>query len=140
MTTNLLSQSLADKVDNASPVNQLAKVGERLKEAQATGLIVQRVNVTAAANSTAKEFTVDYDMVLVDVLVRATATSASGTLTLRRSTTAITDAIACATDVNIDRAASITDAGQALVAGETLNLIANGANDRGEVFLIGYRT
>lgn len=142
MTNQRLDQGAADLLDNMNQPAQLAQLGERVKEIQDSGLIVQRVNVTAAANSTPKSFTVNYDMVLIDVYVRATATASNGTLQLRRATTAITDTIAAATDTNIDRAASITDAGQLLVAGETLNLIAAGTGAesvRGDVFLLGYR-
>lgn len=142
MTNELLNQAAADAVDNENPRFQQAQIGERIKEIQDSGLVAQRVDVTAAANSTPKSFTVDYDMVLVDVVLRATAAASAGTLQLRRATTGITNAIACATDLTIGRAGTISDAGRTLVAGETLNLIAAGtgaSSVRGEVVLIGYR-
>ena len=79
-------------------------------------------------------------MKLIDILLRSKATSGSGTMTLRRVTTAISDAIVCAVDLTIGRAGTISDFGEDLVAGETLNIITAGANDRGDVRLIGYRT
>ena len=138
MTRTLMNQAEADAVDNIDPRSQISQVGERIREIQATGLVVQRVDVTADASAGA-DFLVDYAMVLLDVLVRATATSGSGTLTLRRLTTAISSAVVCAVDEVLSRTTTITDAGQVLAVGETLNIIAAGAANRGEMFLVGYR-
>ena len=138
MTRTLMNQAEADAVDNIDPRSQISQVVERIREIQATGLVVQRVDVTADASAGA-DFLVDYAMVLLDVLVRATATSGSGTLTLRRLTTAISSAVVCAVDEVLSRTTTITDAGQVLAVGETLNIIAAGAADRGEMFLVGYR-
>jgi len=120
---------------NAAPANQAAEMGELLGR----GLYAERVVVDAAANSTAKTFTVKYDMYIVDVVVQCNATSSSGTLTLRNGTTAISDGIACAANHALDRAATLDDAQVTIAAGTELNLIANGAGDRGTVYVIGYR-
>ena len=122
-------------LNNASAGNQAAKVGDLLGK----GLYCERVVVDAAANATAKTFTVDYDMYIVDVVVQSNATSSSGTLTLKNGTTAISDAITCAVNHAIDRAATLDDAQTAIAAGTELNLIAAGAGDRGTVYVIGYR-
>ena len=63
----------------------------------------------------------------------------SGTLTLRKATTAISDAMECATDKKVVYSASIDDAQSTLAAGDNVNIIANGANDRGVVTIIGIR-
>ncbi len=139
MTTSLLSQGEANKLDNDTPNNQLAQVGERIKELQDYGLIAQRVNIVADATG-GFDFIVNFSGILVDIIVRCTVANASGDAQLRRVTTAISDAITMAVDDTISRAATLTDAGVVVVAGETLNILCNGAADRGEVTLVMYRT
>jgi len=122
-------------------LNQINATAQQadLATAMQNRMVVVRVVVDAAANSTAKTFTVPYDMYIVDVVVQCTAANASGTLTLRTGTTAISDGIACATNHAVDRAATLDDAQVTRTAGETLNLIANGANDRGVAYIYGIR-
>jgi hypothetical protein len=124
-----------ERLQSGNAVNQDAAIGDRL----AATPVVVRVVVDAAANATAKTFNIPYDMYLVDVVVQSNATSGSGTLTVRTGTTAISDAIACATNHALDRAATLDDAQVTLTASTTYNVIANGANDRGTVYLIGMR-
>lgn len=119
-------------------INATAQKADLSGRMGATPFVV-RVVVDAAANSTAKTLTWPYDGYLVDVVVQSNAASASGTLTLRKGTTAISDAIACATNHSIARAGTLDDAQVDISAGTDLNLIANGAGDRGTVYLFGMR-
>ena len=73
------------------------------------------------------------------VVTECTAASGSGTLTLRKATTAISDAMECVTDKKVVYSALIDDAQSTLAAGDDVNIIANGANDRGVVTIIGIR-
>lgn len=77
---------------------------------------------------------------VLDVIVQARATSASGTVTLRKSTTAITNAIAAAADNTVSRAGTIDDAQSAIVPSDSINLKTNGATDRALVTIIGRRS
>lgn len=99
------------------------------------GIVVQRVDITADASG-ATDFTALFSGELIQAWTHATATNASGTLQVRRGTTGITDAMACATANAVDKADTITQASKDITAGETLNVIANGAADRGEVYLM----
>lgn len=119
------------------------RLGVFLAGEEQNGIVVQRVDVTAAANATAKAFSATYNMRLLAVIVRATAAAATSTLQLRLVTTAITDAVVCAVDTTQVFASTITDAGQVIVAGTEYNLLAAGTNAaavRAEAYLIGYRT
>ena len=122
---------------------KLNRAGAALQEADLSGRLLQtpvvvRTAVTADATGGAT-VSVPYDMKIIDVTVQCTAANASGTLTLRSGTTAITDAIACATNHAIDRAATIDDAQASIATTDNINLLANGAGDRGVVYILGMR-
>ena len=74
-------------------------------------------------------------LTIVDATVVATATNGGGTLTVSSGGNGITDAIACATNDAIDRAASIDSTFATLSSGASITVTANGAGDRGEVTL-----
>jgi len=143
-----LTVAEAVKLDQSSPENQVARPGTRIKivedavdvlEAGSGDLVIQKVSIIADATG-AFAFTAKYAMELIDVKVVSTATSGSGTATVRRATTAMTDAIIMAAADVITRAASIIQAAKAITLGESLNVITNGANDRGIVYLYGIRS
>lgn len=73
---------------------------------------------------------------VLDVIVHAKATSASGAITLRKSTTAISDAIAMDTDGVVSRAGTLNDAESKLLPTDDLNVIAAGATDRGSITIL----
>ena len=125
--------------DNDKVSRNYETLDDRVVEDEAIGMVIQEVEITADGSS-GINFTVLKSMKLMDIVLRSKATSGSGTMTLRRVTTAISDAIVCAVDLTIGRAGTLSDLGVDLVAGETLNIITAGANDRGVVRLIGYRT
>ena len=92
-------------------------------------------DITADATA-GKAIIVPYACEVIDVIAQARATNASGTATVRKATSAISDAVAMATNNAIDRATTINDANSQLVAGDNLNVITNGAADRGLVTIL----
>lgn len=140
-----MTQDLKTQISQNSGFASKARkeLADFLGTVELSGVVVQKVDVTAAANSSAKTFDATYDMHLIAVIVRATAAAASSTLQLRNATTAITDAVDCAVDTTLTFATTITDADQELEAGTEYNLLAAGTNAssvRGEAYLVGYRT
>lgn len=118
----MLSAANRKKLGNDNPTNQT--VG--LETALSYQNTIVRVNVNADAKTAAFSFVMPVSMYIADVVVQAQAAATDGTLTLRRSTTAISDAIACAVDHTLDRAATIDNAQAQTTAGETLNFLAAG--------------
>ena len=76
---------------------------------------------------------------VLDVTVQCRATNASGTVTLRKSTTAISDAIVMATTKAITRAGTLDTAQSVIQPSDSINLKTNGAADRGLVTIWGRR-
>lgn len=76
---------------------------------------------------------------ILDVIVQCRASNGSGSLLLKKASTAITDAIACVTDKAIARAGTIDDAQATLSTTDVLTVTANGAGDKGLVTIIGKR-
>ena len=129
----------ASKLNQDNPEFEKMQFGTEIKAIQDNAMVVVRAAVAADATS-GLSITIPVDMYITDVIVQCTAANASGTLTLRNSTTAITDAIACATNHAIDRAATIDDAQASIATTDSINVIANGAADRGVVYIIGMRS
>ena len=133
-TPAVLTDGDAWALETASPANKNAQLGARVQELQANTLYIQRVPVTADA-SAGTGFAVEVSGELVDMWVVCTSSNASGTLGIRRVATALTTLVACVT-VDVEaRTALLLQSGKTLVAGETLNVKANGAADRGVVYL-----
>ena len=118
----MLSSANRKKIGNDNPTNQ----GIGLETALSYQNTIVRINVDEDAKTSAFEFIMPVSMNIADVVIQAQSTKTDGTLTLRRGTTAITDAIACETDHTFDRAATIDNAQATTTAGETLNLLAAG--------------
>ena len=123
-----------DKINHSTlPDDQSNKLGDLIKGSPIV------VKVVISANATGeKAVTIPYDMEVVDVVVQCTANSGGGTLTLKNGT-AVTDAIACATDKAIARAASVDDTYSTLLTTSTVTVDAAQAGDRGIMWIIGYR-
>lgn len=68
---------------------------------------------------------------VLDAFAICTAANASGTITVRKSSSAITSAIVCAVDTTVSRTTAINDANYSFAAGDTMSFITNGAADRG---------
>jgi len=125
---SIISSRQQEIINNDNPTNQEVSLGDKLQAMATYGMACVRVVVddTAAAGF---NFTMPVAMNIADVVVQAQAAATSGTLQLRRTETAITDAIVCAVDHKIVRAASIDDEQATTTAGETLNFISTGDNE-----------
>lgn len=136
----ILTTAQADKINRINPDTQEAGLGSEVKILGDYAPVILTAAVTAdATGAGGKAITVPFAMEVLDVIVQCRAANGSGSLTLRKSTTAISDAIACSTDKAIARAGSIDDAQSTLAVGDALNVLANGAGDRGLVTIIGKR-
>lgn len=92
-------------------------------------------------HTTAKPITIPHDLTIIDVIVQCTAANALGTAKLQRGASDITDAMVMAVDHVIVRAGTIDNAYQTLDhLSHTLNVVCNGAADRGVLHIIGYRS
>lgn len=142
-----LTQEQVNAIQGGDQENQIYQIGQRIKDnedqldtEETYGLISVILPVVADASGAINFTMPSFDFEIMDVVVHATATSGSGTATLRRSTTAMTDAIICATADAVTRAGSIIQAQKNITSAEVLNIITNGANDRGEIIIFGRRT
>lgn len=116
-------------------------------DGQATGFetllgglpVVHRVAVTSTA-AAGYDFVMPYAMNIAFMVVQAQATATTGTLQLRRSTTAISDAVVCATNHAVTYMSTCDDAQAATTVGETLNFISTGSDgtEAGKVRAIVY--
>lgn len=73
---------------------------------------------------------------VVDVIAQCTSANSSGTLTLRKATTAISSAIVCAVEGVLSRTTTIAVASYQLAKGDSLTVVSNGAGDRGKMTVI----
>ena len=123
-----------DKLDNTTqPDLQAAKLGTVIAGTPVVVKVVIDADYTGE-----KSVTIPYDMEVIDVVVQCTAANNNGTLTLKNGT-AVTDAIACAVDTTITRAGTIDDSVSTLYTTSTVTVGAAGKNDRGIMWIIGYR-
>lgn len=137
-----LTTTERDILDKQLPINQQTALGTEIydmQQIQAYEPIVLTAAVTADATG-GQSITVPYAMTIIDAWVVCTAANASGTLTLRSSTNAISDAITCAVDTTLTRAGTLDDAYTAITTSTSLNVIANGASDRGIIYIMGIRS
>lgn len=131
----MLSSANRAKLGNDNPTSQGV--------ALATALSYANTIVRAVVDSTAASgfnITMPVAMEITDVVIQAQAAANTGTLQLRRSTNAITDAMICAVDHTLARAATIDNARATTTAGETLNVISTGSDgtEAGKVRAIVY--
>jgi len=140
----ILSTDQAAKFNTASPAEQIITMGDLMREVQQrTGmdetlptsfspLILFNYSIAADTTTSTAILTVPFACEVLDVFVQCRAANASGTATLRNGTTnPITNAMIMAVDKTMVRAGTIDDAYSILAAGTTLNVICNGASDRG---------
>lgn len=133
-TKAVMTEAEAVVANQLLPGHQNILVGDRLKETQGSCPHIQKVVVSADATG-GFSFVVKWSGEITDLKVQCTASNTSGTLKLRRATTDITDAIVCAVVDVETRAATVVQAQKVLTQGETLNVIANGASDRGVMYI-----
>jgi len=131
----MLSAANRKELGNDNPTNQ--SVGLETALGYVNTVIRVVVDSTAAAGFS---FTMPVAMNIADVVFQSQAAATTGTLQLRRSTTAITDAMTCAVDHIMGRATSIDNAQAVTTAGETLNFISTGQDgtEAGKVRAIAY--
>lgn len=136
---SIISIRQQEIINNDNPTFQEVSLGDKLQAMATYGMACVRVVVDDTA-ADGFNFTMPVAMNIADVVVQAQAAATLGTLQLRRETTAITDAMTCAVDHTIDRAASIDDAQATTTAGETLNFISTGSDttEAGKVRAIVY--
>ena len=122
--------------DNSPPAQQ-AKLGDAVYAAP----VAFEYAITSAANAEDQvAFVAPFAMRIVDIIVRATATSGSGTVEPKKGTTAMCTAIDCAADGAVTHmSAGAVAAALALAEGDVVNVETNGAGDRGVVAFIGVR-
>lgn len=144
--SNYLTDGEKTKYDLASPDHGLALPGSAIQEVQEDiGLdtdsfypLLQFTYAIVADGSSGLTMisSLPYAIEILDVIVQARATSASGVALVSDGTNDITNSIAMATDTNIARAGTIDDAYSSLSAGDSLVVTTNGSNDRGLVTVI----
>lgn len=138
----VLTSAQAVIVNKMNPAAEKVALGTSLKESQDYQVVGFSYTVAADATGNPTAFTAPFAMRIVDVIVQATATSASGTiLPYKNGTGAMCTAIACATDGAVTHmsAGTTTEANLVLAAADTVTVDANGANDRGIVTFIAVR-
>lgn len=135
-----LQDQEAAALDAAAPAHQNAKTGSRIQVLERQGDYIMEIVLGADYHTNALNFTADVSGELIDAWCVGNAASASGTATLRRSTTAMTSALTMAVQDALSRTASIVQAQKMITQGETLNVITNGAGDRGVLYIAIKRT
>lgn len=115
-----------------------------LNDLEAYSPIVINYAVTADATTAQTAFVAPYAMRIIDIMVKANATNASGTLVPRKGADAMCTGITCAADGAISRmvagAVVANDARLVLAKGDTVVVISVGgttAATRGYVSFIG---
>lgn len=136
---SLITSTEAEKINNESPTFQEVALGDKLSELSTGTPIFIDVAITADATS-GQSVTIPYNFVLRDVIVQCTAANASGTATVRSGANAISDAIVMAVDTVITRAGTLDDTYTTITTSDSINVITNGAGDRGIVTLVGIRS
>jgi hypothetical protein len=86
--------------------------------------LIIRADITTG--SAAEDYAVSRAGSVVDAWVIATGASTNGTVTVNKGASAITDAMTCAVDTTVDRAATINDANISFSAGDTLRFVCAG--------------
>ena len=128
----MITSVQAEKLNKNETTNQDVQLGSALRSA----LIAIDFEVTADATS-GLTIPVLYGIKIREVVVQCTATNGAGTLTLRTSTNAISDAIVCAVDTTIGRAGTLDNDYTTIAKDGNLNVISNGAADRGVITVFG---
>ena len=115
---------------------------QQMDELQTSPAVFTRA-ITADTTTAAVAFVAPFAMQIVDIAVLAQATSAGGTVTPRKGTDAMCTAIAMAVDgamTRLSAGAVVANAARLILAkGDTVNVITNGAADRGIVTFTAVR-
>lgn len=139
--SNQMTNDMISNLNNQNPADQLGQIGNKIDEALLSPIIITFPITADASGTNGLAVTIPFNCEIVDVIVQCRATNGGGTMTLRKSTTAITDAIVMATNKAMVRAGTIDTAQSVVLASDTtINVKTNGASDRGLVTLICKRT
>jgi hypothetical protein len=98
------------------------------------------IEVTSDATGAGLSFVIPRALTIIDASVTCSAANGAGTLIVNGPGGAITDAMICAVDTTVVRAATIDDANAAIAAGASVTVVANGAADRGDILLTCHAT
>lgn len=137
-----LKDGEAKALNDSSPADQLVQVGSRIKDLEDKSLYFFEKAITADGTGGLDIFDVagaPFALEVINVIAQARATSGSGTVKLTDGTNDISDAIAMATDKTSIKAGTIDDVYSTLAKGDSLQVVSNGANDRGLVTVVAVR-
>ena len=123
------------KVNEMCPQFKNASLGYELGTLLNRMPITIKYQIAADATGGLTAYTAEFPMEVVNAHVICTTANASGTVTLRKATSAISDAMICAVDKVVVNAGTIDDANSTLAKGDTLTVVANGAADRGMIII-----
>lgn len=137
-----MSETMRKKLNDMHPTFQELKAGDAI--AYAPVCITYNAN---SDHSAAKDaFVAPFAMRIVDIIVKANATNALGTLVPQKGTDAMCTGITCAADGAVSRLADgavvANDARLTLAAGDTVKVLSSGgtaANTRGFVTFVAVR-
>lgn len=117
-----------------------------LNDEVAYGAVVFTYAVAADATTAVTAFAAPFPFRVLDIIVKANATNASGTLVPQKASTALCTGITCATDGAVSRlaagAVTANDANLTFATGDLFKVASVGgttANTRGHVTVIGVR-
>ena len=123
--------------------NQPKTANQQINDLNQFGAFLIKYDVASDTSTAKAAFVAPFPMQILDITVIAQATSSGGTITPRKGTDAMCTAITCAVDGAVARfAAGATVANAArmiLTTGDTVNVIAAGAGDRGIVTFLAVR-
>ena len=114
---------------------QEASIGTKIYDVDNNGLFYIFKTVPAASHA-GITITVPFSCQIEDAIVQCTTASVGGTITVKNGSTAITDAIICATDKAIVRAGTIDDAQNSITTASTLTAITAATGDAGTLTLV----
>ncbi len=135
-----LSEGEARVVNNLSPGDQNVGLGDRIRDLEENALVELSYEVASDLTGGLDAIRCPFDLEVLDVIVQARVASGSGTVTARKVTDDISDAIIMAVDKVVDRAGTIDVAYSLFAEGQYINLVTAGAADRGLVTVIARRT
>jgi hypothetical protein len=149
MSEATLTAEQAVGIDSSAPAHQLYGTGRKLKDAQERAVALEaaqqsytpvELQILVTADATAgKPLTVPFAMEVDLMMVEARATVTSGKITLKKGTTAMTEAVACETDTTRVAASAMVAAQEVLAKGDVINAVASGSTVRGKVTILGHR-
>ena len=125
-----------DEAQGSPNTSALQFLGDNLKPDQILNLAVALPFVIRSNASGGLDFVVPFDCTVFDVIVQASGSTGSATVTLSNDGDAVTNAIIMSTDKAITRAGTIDSAYSSFSEGDNFTLTTNGASDKGLIKLM----